>query len=116
MSAIVPKLKLTYLEGSSPKHYSLNVKINGQEAHPNLIISNDNGTMENPNTQFVVLVEMGETNQGSDEIDVDMGEIVFDSEESLVEVQLMQNNILLGEGSIRVKEAQQESRPIGGFS
>ncbi len=115
MSAIVPELKLTYLEGSSPKHYSLNVKINGQEAHPNLIISNDNGTMENPNTLFVVSVEMGEMSQGVEQIDVDMGQIAFDNEESLVEVQLIQNNTLLGEGSIRVKEAQQESRPGGGF-
>ena len=112
MSVIVPELKLTYLEGSNPKHYALNVKIDRQQAHPLLIINNDHGMMVNPNTPFVVSVEMGESSQGADSIDVDLGQIPFESEESLVEVQLMQNNTLLEKGSIRVKEAQQESRPI----
>ncbi|MFT5823460.1 MAG: hypothetical protein ACI8ZM_004721 [Crocinitomix sp.] len=114
MSVIIPELNLTYLEGTNPRHYALNVKVDGQQAQPHLIVNNDNGTMVNPNTQFVISVEMGQASQGSDEIDVDMGQITFDSEESLVEVKLMHNNTLVGEGSIRVKEAQQESKPING--
>lgn len=114
MSEIKPELKLTYLEGSNPRHYALNVKIDGQQTHPHLIINCDNGKMLKSNTQFVVSVEMGKSSEGTDEIDVDMGQITFDSNESLVEVQLMHNNTLAGKGRVRVKEAQQESRPIKG--
>lgn len=112
MTEIKPELKLTYLEGSNPKHYALNVKIDGQMADPYLMTNNDNGNMVNPNNHFVVAVEMVEMDQGSDELNINLGQITFDNEESLVEVRLKQNNDLVGTGSIRVKEAQQESRPI----
>ncbi len=112
MSLIIPELKLTYLEGSNPKHYALNVKINGQLTHPNLIVNNDSGTWTIPNDHYVVNVELGGSSPGSDNIDIDLGQITFDSEESLVEVELKQNNTVVGKKSVRVKEAQQESRPI----
>ncbi len=113
MPVIIPELELTYLEGTNPRHYALNIKIDGEQAHPNLMISDDGGAMTDPNDLFSVTVQMGSENTGRTEIDVDMGQHEFDSGESLVEVKLMQNNSTIGEGSIRVEEAQQESKPIG---
>ena len=113
MSEITPELKLTYLDGSNPKHYSLNVTIDGQAAHPDLIISNDGGNMLTPNSQYVISLELGQAENGAQSIDVNIGQIQFDTEESLIEVQIMRNGNLVGEGHVRVKEANQETRPIG---
>lgn len=114
MSVIIPELKLTYLEGLNPRHYSLNVKIDGPEALPLVIIGNDNGTMVTPNSEYLIVVEMDEISEGSVEIDVDMGEIPFDNDESEIKVQFKHNNSSVGEETVGVKEAQQESRPGGG--
>ena len=112
MPVIIPELKLTYLEGTNPRHYALNIKIDGEQAHPNLMISHD-GEMTDPNDLFSVTVQMGSESTGRAEIDVDMGQHEFDNGDSLVEVKLKHNNSTVGEGSIRVEEAQQESKPIG---
>ena len=113
MSVIIPELNLTYLEGTNPRHYALNVKIDGQQIHPNLMLTHA-GNMTIPNSEYLVTVQLGPSSQGSSEIGVDMGEQTFDHEDNLVKVKLMHNNTLVGEGSIRVKEAQQESKPING--
>lgn len=114
MSEIIPELKLTYLEGSNPRDYAIYVKVDNQQAHPHLIISNENGIMVNLNTQFVIRVQMGESSEGKEKIRIPIGEVAFENELSQVKVQLIESNSIVGEEVILVKEAQQESRPIVG--
>jgi len=112
MMEILPNLKLTFQEGTNPKHYALNIKVDEEESHPHLMIDHNGGNMIVSNSQFEIVVEMGEETEGVNELDIDLGSLEFDSEESEVKVLIQVNGASVGENTIKVKEAQQESRPI----
>lgn len=110
MVEIIPELKLTYVEGSNPKHYGLNVKINSQEVGSHVMLEHSEN-MEDPNIKYVISIELEESIEGTGEFDIDLGQLDIDAENGQIDVNLIVSSTEVGSDTIRVEEAQQETRP-----
>jgi hypothetical protein len=111
MSEIIPELKLTYLEGSNPKHYGLNVKMENPEFSSHLMLTH-NGSLEDSNLKYVLTVVLEESEEGTNEFDIDLGQLNLNQDEGQIDVSLMVSSTEVGTGTIRAEEAQQETRPL----
>lgn len=112
MSLIKDPLQLFYKKGTNPRHYSLLIAINKQSTHSYLTSNVDDIIMETENSHLIVPVELTVAETGVENLMIDLGQIEFDNGESKVEVKLKHNISNVESKSIKIKEAQQESRPI----
>ncbi len=111
MSQITPELKLVFWEGTNPREYELRVTIDGQPSSTH-VAATYSGNMNTPNVLYVVNVNMTQSSQGLVNRRIDLGQLNIDPQNGEIEVNLMDGSTQIGFGSIRVEEAQQETRPL----
>ncbi len=111
MSSIIKPLELFYLEGSNPRIYSLLVEINQESTHSYLIPNTCTFDRSNESVRLIVKLDLTDSEPGVLSKKFNLGPIEFASGESKVDVEINHKNGTEPK-SIRVKEAQQESRPI----
>jgi hypothetical protein len=111
MSQITPVLGLTYLEGINPRSYVLRITLEGQ-SNSNHLLSNHSGSYTTPNLEYLANVNMTQSSEGLVNRMIDLGQLNIHPQDGDINVILMDGATQIGSGTIRVKEAEQQSRPV----
>lgn len=112
MSQITPVLHLSYyLNGANQREYALRITIDGQST-PNHILSSHSGSFTTPNILYEANVNMTQSSEGLVNRMIDLGQLNIHPQDGDINVILMDGATQIGSGTIRVKEAEQQSRPV----
>lgn len=109
---ITPNFVLTFQPGTNPVHYGVTILINDQgSSNPQVDLQN-NGEMNSELTTYTTTVDMINVDDDPVILKVDLGQLEIHPEDGEVDITLVDGATHVGHARIKVKEAQDESRPI----
>lgn len=112
MSTIIPELELTYEVGVTPRDYHVNVHYNPPQNEDYDIIDDLHSQSSSPVSHHVIEIDLPNGEIQSIKKKIRLGNLNLSDPNGVVLVVIKQGTEVRGNGTVRVEEAQQESRPF----